>query len=306
MSPASAAWTDLGGSMLVRQSVEFAMNSVLLLHPEETIVVDPGVVPDELDDLAATTAKAGAQRTTLFFTHAHWDHVLGRPWWPGARTIAHDRFAGELRREREKILREAEAAAERRGQRWTRGFEPFRPDESVSGLRFEKRGPWQLVFRDAYGHSDSQLTLHLPDRRVLIAADMLSDLEIPWLDREAAAYLRTLETLQPLAHHGAIETLIPGHGAIARGRDAVLARLDADLGYLRALESGARAAMAERDPVAACRALAGPRWEGPPIPESMRSVHEQNVKLACEGVAVEERHATRINAVRENGPPPRR
>jgi len=301
-----AAWTDLGDGVLVRTSVEFAMNSVLLLHAEEALVVDPGVIPSELDDLAATAAKTPAARTTLFFTHAHWDHVLGRPWWSGARTLAHDRFTGEVKREREKILREAEAAAARHGERWTRGFEPFRPNEAVSGLRFTRHGPWRLVFRDAYGHSDSQLSLHLPDRQILIAADMLSDVEIPILDREAAAYLRTLETLLPLAHHGAIELLIPGHGSIARGREAVVARLDRDLAYLRALDSGARAAMAQRDPDAACLALAGPAWEGPAVPEAMRSTHEQNVKYACAGVAAEERRTSRITTVREDDSIPRR
>src|SRR5262245_32366011 len=301
-----AAWTDLGGGVLVRQSVEFAMNSVLLLDAEEAIVVDPGVTPSELDDLATTASKTPAAHTTLFFTHAHWDHVLGRPWWPGGTTIGHDRFAGEVKRDREKIVREAEAAATRHGERWTKGFEPFRPDQAVSGLRFDKPGPWRLVFRDAYGHSDSQLSLHLPDRRILIAADMLSDIEIPILDREAAAYLRTLETLVPLATHGAIETLIPGHGSIARGRDAVVQRLERDLAYLRALESGARVAIGGRDPDLAAQRLAGPAWEGPPVPKDMQSTHEQNVKLACAGAAAEQRGATRVTAVRENGPPPRR
>ena len=301
-----AAWIDLGGGVLVRRSVEFAMNSVLLLDAEESIVVDPGVIPSELDDLAATAAQAPAARTTIFFTHAHWDHVLGRTWWPTARTIAHDRFAGEVRDDREKIVREAEAAAARHGERWTRGFEPFRPDQAVSGLRFEKRGAWRLVFRDALGHCDSQLSLHLPDRHILIAADMLSDIEIPILDREAAAYLRTLETLVPLAHHGAIELLIPGHGAVARGRDEVVQRLDRDLAYLRALESGARVAAAGSDPDAAAQRLAGPAWEGPPVPEPMRSTHEKNVKLACAGAAAEHGRAGRITAVRENGSPPRR
>ena len=293
MSADRAPWTDLGGGVLVRQSVEFAMNSVLLLHEEETLVVDPGVIPSELDDLAATAAHTPASRTTLFLTHAHWDHVLGRPWWPDARVIAHDRFAGVVRSDREKILREAGSAAERHGERWTRGFEPFRPDIAISGLRFERHGPWRLVFRDAYGHSDSQLSLHLPEHRLLIAADMLSDIEIPILDREPAPYERTLETLLPLANHGAIETLIPGHGAIARGRDAVVSRLERDLAYLRALVSGARDARAAPDAEAAVARLAGPGWSGPAVPESMRSTHEQNVKHAFAGVAAEERRTRR-------------
>jgi hydroxyacylglutathione hydrolase len=177
---------------------------------------------------------------TLFFTHGHWDHVLGRPWWPRAKTLAHDRCAEEMRRDRTEILREAEALASRHGERWTRGFSPFKPDLAVSGLRFMRLDPWRLVLRDAPGHSASQLTGHLTDLATLIAADMLSDIEPPILDGPCAPYRDTLESLLVLAEHGAIETLIPGHGSVAEGREAVLGRFRTDLAYLDALEEGVR------------------------------------------------------------------
>jgi hypothetical protein len=50
-------------------------------------------------------------------------------------------------------------------------------------------------------------------------------------------YRASLEALVPLAEHGAIETLIPGHGSIARGADAVRARLRRDFDYLDSLKS---------------------------------------------------------------------
>jgi len=247
--PAPSAWTDLGNGVRVRQSVAFAMNSTLLLHPDHALVVDPGVLPSELDDLASAVQASGAAEVTLFLTHAHWDHVLGRPWWPGARVIAHDRFAAGVRAHREDILARAREGLQTLGETWERGFEPFRPHSEVSGLHFMKLDPWPLVFRDAPGHHDTQLSLHLPDRRILIAADMLSDRELPILSRPCAVYRRTLEELLPLANNGAIETLIPGHGAIARGQEEVLARLDRDLAYLYALETEVRAAVREGLPI---------------------------------------------------------
>ena len=95
MATDGEAWTDLAGGIRVRQSRAFAMNSVVLFDPRETVIVDPGVLPTELDDLAAVVKRLGPKRVTLLFSHAHWDHVLGRRWWPEARSIAHDRFAAD-------------------------------------------------------------------------------------------------------------------------------------------------------------------------------------------------------------------
>src|SRR3989442_2270451 len=107
----SEAWTHLPDGIHVRQSAAFQMNSVLLDHSEQAILVDPGILASELDDLARVVRNANAATLTLLFTHAHWDHVLGRPWWPTAQTLAHDHFASEVRRDAARILDEIRALA---------------------------------------------------------------------------------------------------------------------------------------------------------------------------------------------------
>ena len=96
MSPARDAWTRLEGHAHVRQSVAFQMNSVVLLDPDHTVIVDPGVLPSEIDDIAREVGSASPGEITLCFTHAHWDHVLGRSWWPSpgrlGRLVGQGRF----------------------------------------------------------------------------------------------------------------------------------------------------------------------------------------------------------------------
>jgi glyoxylase-like metal-dependent hydrolase (beta-lactamase superfamily II) len=239
-----SAWTDLGEGALVRQSRVYRMNSGVLLDPDHAVIVDPGVLPSELDEIAALVREVAPAATTIVLTHGHWDHVLGLPWFPDAETLAHDRLAGEVARDRDHVRAEADRFAQAHGESWPAPFAPFRPARSVSGLHFARLDPWRVVLRDAPGHSDSQLTLHVPERRLLFAADMLSDIEIPELNQPPAVYRATVEALLPLAQGGAIETLVPGHGSIATGRDAVLARLRADLDYLGAIERGAGEALA--------------------------------------------------------------
>jgi glyoxylase-like metal-dependent hydrolase (beta-lactamase superfamily II) len=279
-------WTDLGGGIRVRRSRAFETNSALLLDAAHAILVDPGVLPSELDDIGRVVSEARPATLTLFMTHAHWDHVLGRTRWPEAGVIAHPRLGPELERDRAGIAREAERLAAEHGERWQAPFAPFVPDLAVSGLHFAKLGPWRAVFRDAPGHSTSQLTLHLPERRVLFAADMLSDIEIPLLDGPVAPYRETLEALLPLAEHGAIETLVPGHGSIAHGAEAALDRIIHDLGYLDALERGARAARSRGLTVEEAQSELssldiGTEREGP----SMADAHRVNVGHAYEGIA---------------------
>lgn len=284
MIAAATAWTDLGEGVAVRQSRAYRMNSVLLAAGAEAVLVDPGVLPAELDDLAARTGAAEA--VTLIVTHAHWDHVLGRPWWPRARTVAHAACAAVLRRDAAAIAADAAALAARHGESFAgREYRPFDPDLAVAGEQEHVLGGERLVFRDAFGHCDHQFSIHLPERRLLIAADMLSDIEIPFLDRPPRAYAATLRGLVPPLERGEIRTLVPGHGAIARGAEAIRARLERDLDYLARLEREVRAARARGLSCAETADAVAP-WAGverdPEFP--MARFHRENVELTYRGL----------------------
>ena len=288
MTPSpSGAWVELGGGVLVRQSAVFRMNSVMLVHPEHSVLVDPGVLPSELDDLLGASRARGSSELTLIFTHGDWDHVLGRAWWPEAASVAHDRFAGEIERKRDAILRAASASAAQAGERWDRGFEPFRPRAEVSGLHFGRLGPWRLVYRDAFGHSPSMLSVHLPEHRLLIAADMLSDIEIPLLFEPCRVYRRTLLELLPLAENGAIRTLIPGHGSIAQGSEGI-ERLRRDLAYWDELERGVLAARAGGLSLEQTEErLSAMDYVGKRAEYSMVESHRKNIRIEYEAAPVE-------------------
>jgi glyoxylase-like metal-dependent hydrolase (beta-lactamase superfamily II) len=261
------------------------MNSTLLLDRAHTIVVDPGVLPSELDDLERIVKATAPAAVTLVFTHGDWDHVLGRPWWPAAFTLAHDAFAAEVRGHRQQILDATVAAVATEGESWDRGFEPFRPRSEVSGLRFQKLGPWRVVTRDALGHSATMLSIHLPEQRLLIAGDMLSDIEIPTLaaslPRSIQRFRETLLELVPLAEHGAIERVVPGHGSIALDREVSLARLKRDLEYLDELAHRVGAAVRRGLSVEeTVNELDAMPYLGKRAEYSMVDAHRSNVRIA--------------------------
>ncbi len=271
-------WCDLGGGIRVRQSVAYAMNSTVLLAPEHTVLVDPGVLPSEMDDIAAAVHAVAPDHLTLLFTHAHWDHVLGRVWWPAAGTVAHARFADALDRGEGRVHQEARRIAAEHGESWDGEFESFRPDLIVRGPGEQAFGPWTLAFHEAFGHADHQMAVHLPEQRVLLAADMLSDIELPILAAPSHVYRATLAALAPLIESGEVATLVPGHGAIAHGAD-VRARLADDLAYLDRLAGAARDAHAAgRGSDAIAAALPVPQRPGHDL-KYAADIHHRNIAI---------------------------
>jgi len=98
--------------------------------------------------------------------------------------------------------------------------------------------PWSgpvavLIEHDA--HAPAHVALWIPDRRVLVAGDMLSDVELPMPadDESLEHYAAGLERLREAVN--SVGWLVPGHGTVTS--DAV-ARYDADRRYLDDLMSG--------------------------------------------------------------------
>lgn len=138
------------------------------------------------------------------------------------------------------------------GPDWPEELAPFVGDVAPSATV----GSWgELVIHDA--HAPGHSAVWLPASRVLLAGDMLSDIELPLAEQTGlVAYDAGLETLRPYAERAAL--VVTGHGSpTAAGAE----RWRADREYLDAVLAGrasdderlARPGMAEAD--AANRAL---------------------------------------------------
>jgi glyoxylase-like metal-dependent hydrolase (beta-lactamase superfamily II) len=237
---------EVASGVLVATSRRDTTTTTVVVRGGSALLVDPAWEPDELDELAALpwTVELGLS------THAHHDHLLWHPGFGSAPRYASARTV-------------ALASSERAGL--VEALGPFPStlvallgDVQVAPPDLEFAGePVELVVHD--GHAPGHTAVWLPARRVLLAGDMLSDVELPlplWPD-DLPAYLAGLDTLAPYV--AAAEILVPGHGHVtSRPAD----RLEADRRYLDALVAG-------RDPD-------DPRRENP----GMREVHERVRELA--------------------------
>jgi glyoxylase-like metal-dependent hydrolase (beta-lactamase superfamily II) len=99
--------------------------------------------------------------------------------------------------------------------------------------------PWdgpRVRILEHQAHAPGHAALVIEERRVLVAADMLSDVFIPLLDLSAADpigdYLAALRLLESVADD--VDVFIPCHGSVG-GADQLHARLDLDRAYVQAL-----------------------------------------------------------------------
>ena len=226
--------------VLIHQSEFCQSNAVVVQGRAGVLLIDPGVLGDEMTGIANDLRELGQPVVAGFSTHPHWDHLLWHAGLGAAPRYGTARCADTVRER----LPDADAKA-----RVARHLIP--PDIAgqvpldllglITGLPAETAQiPWdgpQVRIIEHQAHAPGHAALLIEERGVLVAGDMLSDVLIPMLDLNGTAdpiedYLAALRLLEDAA--GDVDVLIPGHGS-AGGADQVRARIDQDRAYVHAL-----------------------------------------------------------------------
>lgn len=204
----------------------------------DVLLVDPAWELDELETLADDLDELGLSVVAGFSTHAHFDHLLWHPRFGEAPRWASATTTAVAAATRTELLRELGT--------WPGELVPLVGDVlAVRGGHL----PWAgqritMVEHDA--HVAGHTALWLPGPQILLAGDMLSDVEPPLPargDKSLAAYASGLDALAPFVAAAAL--LVPGHGHVTQDPRA---RLAADRRFVEAVASGRPPADARRPP----------------------------------------------------------
>jgi len=219
----------------------YETNSGIFTSDGQAVLVDPGIFPDEIEVILSLAAREKLAIRAILLTHSHWDHILGPERMADIPIIAQASFSKTAAGHKETILEAIYGWENEHRLSRPRRFMIPEPD-----LRFEKDlefnlGSATLRFLAAPGHWSDQCIVYNPASRVLWAADMLSDIEIPLVSHSLPAYRETLEWIAQLE----IEVLIPGHGHPTTDRKEIQARLSGDRKYLEKLDNKVRQAIAD-------------------------------------------------------------
>lgn len=259
-----AVLEEIADGVLVRQSEFCLSNATVVTASSNALLVDPGVDGDDLTELADDLDDLGAVVGLGFATHPHWDHVL----W-------HARFGDVPRYGTRTCALYARQQIERM-RRMAGELAPGAPLDSLGALTAlpshadhlpSYEGRIRVIEHEA--HAPGHAALLLVESGVLLAGDMLSDVEIPLFDpgarNQCSTYLAALELLE--AACSSVVAVVPGHGSVARG-PAIASRIQADRAYVEALRAGVEPADWRVGP----DATYGADW----LPQA----HENNVRLS--------------------------
>ena len=247
--------------VLIHES-EFCQSNAVVVHGRAgVLLIDPGVLGDEMAALADDLLELGQPVVAGFSTHPHWDHLLWHARFGAAPRYGTARGAAFVRDRLSDPGAKARIAAQLIPPDIA-GQVPLDLMGLITGLPAETAQiPWdgpQVRIIEHQAHAPGHAALLIGERGVLVAGDMLSDVLIPMLDMNGTAdpiedYLAALRLLEGVA--GDVDVLVPGHGSIG-GADQVQARIDQDRAYVDAL----RDAHVPSDPRVGPSAKSGWEW----------------------------------------------
>lgn len=230
-----AGLTEVTPNVLVATHDFCTSTTTVIVGDDGCLVVDPGITPAELDDLAAELAVRGLRVAAGFATHPHWDHLL----W--------SRALGDAPRFATAAATAAASADHDRGLGLAQSLAPGTDADLYALLTPLPSGaavvPWSGPRVDVVehrAHAAGHAALFVVDAGVLLTGDMCSDLEMPLLDLGAADplgdYQYALDLFEALAD--GVRYVVPGHGHVGDGAE-LRRRLAADRRYLADLVAGA-------------------------------------------------------------------
>jgi hydroxyacylglutathione hydrolase len=223
---------EIAPGVLVATAGLYTTTSTVVTGADDgCLVIDPAVSVNDVAGLAAELDGDALRPRAGFATHPHWDHVLWH------------RDLGQVPRYGTPT---AVATAEQRHGELVSQTDAEVPghDPALLGRLVALPGdhvPWdgpvaRVIAHD--GHAPGHGAVFLPDTGVLLAGDMLSDIEIPLLDVAGADPLGDYRTgLERLAAVEGVRWLVPGHGSVGDAGE-FRRRLEADFGYLDRLAAG--------------------------------------------------------------------
>lgn len=220
------------------QTMEY-FNAGAWISQGQALLIDPGVLPAEIDLLAQAVRQQGAEPFALLVTHSHWDHVLGPEHFPGLKVLAQAHYPHQIAQYAYKIKYKVDHWEKEQGVDRTQPFVVPQPTELIGQQGEVRVGALTLQLQHVPGHAADQLAVYDPASQTIWTSDILCDTEIPFVSDNLLVYEQTLATLVQWP----IAALVPGHGWETKDAANIHNRFVEDRAYLAAIHQHVEAAL---------------------------------------------------------------
>ena len=210
----------------------------VIVGPQWAVVIDTLALPEEtLGMREFIEHELGVQVRYVINTHYHADHTWGNCFFPGATVISHARCRELLI---EYGIPSLEAARKQNpGLRQVKIIPAHMTFES--GELTMRVGKKNLVFSQAFGHSDDGISVLVEEDRVLFAGDAF--MSLPYIvDGDIDDMLASIKRIGRLG----LENIIQGHGDIIL-RGEIDAAVKENLNYLNNIKKAVKSAGKRKD-----------------------------------------------------------
>jgi glyoxylase-like metal-dependent hydrolase (beta-lactamase superfamily II) len=210
----------------------------VIVGPQWAVVIDTLALPEEtLGMREFIEHELGVQVRYVINTHYHADHTWGNCFFPGATVISHARCRELLI---EYGIPSLEAARKQNpGLRQVKIVPAHMTFES--GELTMRVGKKNLVFSQAFGHSDDGISVLVEEDRVLFAGDAF--MSLPYIvDGDVDDMLASIKRIGRLG----LENIIQGHGDIIL-RGEIDAAVKENLNYLNNIKKAVKSAGKRKD-----------------------------------------------------------
>ena len=220
----------LPGVYSVDQAVADGKNAIVV-GQRAVWAIDTGTHAHEGQEMADFIRGLGREPNRLIYTHGHGDHALGSAAFRGAEIVAHELMPVEMRRLLPGLAQRAGKSVEEMSAQIAWPVITFSHELTLD------LGDRRLMLFPTPGHSQDGISVYLPEEKLLVAGDAVVTSIVPAIGNGDSRVLET--SLNKLAGME-IDILIPGHGEVIYGREAIRGWLRWLPSYLRNVRAAVR------------------------------------------------------------------
>jgi len=229
--------TRVSDSIQVFQSALWQLNSTCIHYLDTTIVVDPAYLPTEIQLISDFASHSRWDKRYIVYTHGDFDHIVGSHCFEGFEHVGSMAMAD--RPDTGRVITQIEVFDQENyiSRPQPMGYPELDHKLNISESQTIKLGSIEICVYKAGGHTADGLFYIIPELKLWIAGDYLSDIEFPFIEDSIEEYNRTMARATKIVNEFEIDFIIPGHGSIAFTKEEIASRIERSINYLDSLRN---------------------------------------------------------------------